>query len=202
MLTRAASLLGRRALPGQLAWAARSRCAAPPLGTGARLLSSALTEPAPAEAAPAEKAGAPRSALASGKYLWGITDDQIATLGENVRRAVSLENASSPERMKVDLHRALVHWQLRPGDTGSSAVQIATLTVRIDYLSRHLSQHNKDVHSKRAITMLVGQRNRMLQYLLRVDREMYRKISLALKLGPWKQLAKLTAANDAAADGA
>lgn len=68
-------------------------------------------------------AAPPRAELSSGNYLWGITDEQIATVGESVRRAVSLENASSSDRMKVELHRAIQNWQARPGDTGSPAVQ-------------------------------------------------------------------------------
>jgi len=70
-------------------------------------------------------AAPPRVELSSGNYLWGISDEQIAELGESVRRAVSLENASSSDRMKVELHRAIEHWQARPGDTGSPAVQSA-----------------------------------------------------------------------------
>lgn len=68
------------------------------------------------------------------------------------------------------------------------APTVATLTVRIEYLTRHLAAHHKDKGSKRSMSLLIGQRNRMLKYLLRDDREMYRRVCTELKVGPWKQL--------------
>lgn len=60
--------------------------------------------------------------------------------------------------------------------------------MRIEYLSRHLVVHHKDKGSKRSMSLLIGQRNRMLKYLLREDREMYRRVCTELKVGPYKKL--------------
>jgi small subunit ribosomal protein S15 len=60
------------------------------------------------------------------------------------------------------------------GDTGSTEVQIALLTKRIDHLTEHLRQHKKDHHSRRGLLMLVGQRRRLLNYLQRKDLDRYR----------------------------
>jgi small subunit ribosomal protein S15 len=49
-------------------------------------------------------------------------------------------------------------------DTGSSDVQIALLTERINHLTEHLKTHPKDHHSRRGLLMLVGRRRRMLDY--------------------------------------
>jgi small subunit ribosomal protein S15 len=51
------------------------------------------------------------------------------------------------------------------GDTGSSEVQIALLTERITYLTKHFKDHNKDHHSRRGLLKLVGRRRRLLKYL-------------------------------------
>jgi len=53
----------------------------------------------------------------------------------------------------------------KPGDTGSPEVQIAVLTERINNLTEHLSTHAKDVHSRRGLLIMVGQRRRLLDYL-------------------------------------
>ena len=50
-------------------------------------------------------------------------------------------------------------------DTGSSEVQIALLTERINQLSEHFKTHKKDHHSRRGLLKIVGQRRRLLDYL-------------------------------------
>ena len=66
-------------------------------------------------------------------------------------------------------------------DTGSTEVQIALLTDRIDHLTEHLKTHKKDHHSRRGLLMLVGKRRRFLDYLADNDVERYR--SLIAELG-------------------
>ena len=66
-------------------------------------------------------------------------------------------------------------------DTGSTKVQIALLTERINHLTEHLRAQGKDHHSRRGLLMLVGRRRRFLAYLQRTDLEGYR--SLIKELG-------------------
>jgi small subunit ribosomal protein S15 len=66
-------------------------------------------------------------------------------------------------------------------DTGSTEVQIAQLTQRINHLTEHLREHKHDHHSRRGLLMLVGQRRRFLNYLQKKDLEGYR--SLIRELG-------------------
>jgi len=61
-------------------------------------------------------------------------------------------------------------------DTGSTEVQIALLTSRIQYLTDHFKVHKKDHHSRRGLLKLVGQRRRLLNYLKRKDAEKYRSL--------------------------
>jgi len=62
------------------------------------------------------------------------------------------------------------------GDTGSPEVQIALLTRRISDLTEHLKTHKHDHHSRRGLLILVGQRRRLLQYLVKTDINRYRSI--------------------------
>ena len=67
-------------------------------------------------------------------------------------------------------------------DTGSSRVQVAVLTDRINYLTDHFRQHHKDHHSRRGLLKMVGQRRRLLEYLKRNDLDGYRALIADLGL--------------------
>jgi len=67
-------------------------------------------------------------------------------------------------------------------DTGSTKVQIALLTERINHLTEHLREHGKDHHSRRGLLMLVGRRRRFLDYLQRDDLDGYRALIKELGL--------------------
>ena len=71
--------------------------------------------------------------------------------------------------------------RIHPSDTGSPEVQVALLTARINQLQEHLRQHKKDHHSRRGMLVMIGRRQRLLDYLSRADIERYR--SLVAKLG-------------------
>ncbi len=68
------------------------------------------------------------------------------------------------------------------GDTGSPEVQIALLTERIKGLTEHLKQFPKDNHSRRGLLKLVGQRRRLLAYLVKKDSVRYRAVIARLGL--------------------
>ncbi len=61
-----------------------------------------------------------------------------------------------------------------PNDTGSPEVQIALLTERINELTAHLQNNDKDHHSRRGLLKMVGQRRGMLEYLKKTDLDGYR----------------------------
>jgi small subunit ribosomal protein S15 len=69
-----------------------------------------------------------------------------------------------------------------PGDTGSSEVQIALLTHRIQDLTEHLKVHKGDTHSRRGLLKLVGQRRRQLAYLQKKSPQRYRELIQRLGL--------------------
>jgi len=61
-------------------------------------------------------------------------------------------------------------------DTGNTSVQIAILTDRIKELTEHFKIHKKDHHSRRGLLKLVGQRRRLLDYMIQTDLDGYRKL--------------------------
>ena len=67
-------------------------------------------------------------------------------------------------------------------DTGSTEVQVALLTARINHLTEHLREHRKDHHSRRGLLMLVGQRRRLLRYMQKKDLDGYRNLIRELGL--------------------
>lgn len=69
----------------------------------------------------------------------------------------------------------------KPGDTGSTEVQVALLTERINRLSAHLNANKKDMAAKRGLLTMVGQRKRLLSYLEKKDKTRYK--ALIEKLG-------------------
>jgi len=72
-------------------------------------------------------------------------------------------------------------FELHKGDTGSTEVQVALLTERINQLTGHMAANRHDYHSQRGLLKLVGQRRRLLAYLSREDVSRYH--SLITKLG-------------------
>jgi len=87
---------------------------------------------------------------------------------------VPLESAVKQEIM--------TEYATHEGDTGSPEVQVALLTERITGLTEHLRAFPKDHHSRRGLLKLVGQRRRLLAYLMRKDNARYRAVISRLGL--------------------
>jgi small subunit ribosomal protein S15 len=73
-------------------------------------------------------------------------------------------------------------YQKAKNDTGSSEVQIALLTARIEYLTEHLKANTHDVHTRFGLTKLVSKRRRLLNYLKKVDVTGYRTVVEKLQI--------------------
>lgn len=78
--------------------------------------------------------------------------------------------------MTIDKSDIIEKYQLHPTDRGSTAVQVALLTARINELTDHFRAHPKDHHSRRGLLKMVGKRRRLLDYLRRTDRDRYREV--------------------------
>lgn len=73
-------------------------------------------------------------------------------------------------------------YQTHEGDTGSTQVQVALLTERINELTDHLKQHKKDFDSRSGLLKLVGRRRRLLNYLASIQPEVYPQLIKDLDL--------------------
>ncbi len=83
---------------------------------------------------------------------------------------------------KEEKQEVITEFGAKEADTGSTEVQIALLTRRIEQLTEHFKSNNRDHNSRRGLLKLVGQRRRLLKYLQRTDLEKYREILVKLKL--------------------
>ena len=72
-------------------------------------------------------------------------------------------------------------FRLHEGDTGSTEIQVALLTGRVNQLTEHLKAHSHDHHSRRGLLKIIGRRRRLLAYIARNDPQRYR--SLIARLG-------------------
>jgi len=73
-------------------------------------------------------------------------------------------------------------YKVHAKDTGSSFVQIALLTERINHLSKHFEQHKKDHHSRHGLLKMISTRRRLLSYLRKNDTKKYEEILSKLGL--------------------
>ncbi len=76
----------------------------------------------------------------------------------------------------------ITQFKTHEADTGSSEVQIALPTARINHLTDHLREHRKDFHSRRGLLQMASRRRKLLDYLKREDLNKYNEILQKLSL--------------------
>jgi small subunit ribosomal protein S15 len=103
-------------------------------------------------------------------------------MSDRVRKLLDLTNGNQREVVSSQKRRGMELFQLREGDTGSSAVQVVALTTRIQQIQTHLAQHKKDKSGKRGLDALYVRRRKVLDYMERKDFESYRKVVKSLGL--------------------
>jgi small subunit ribosomal protein S15 len=100
---------------------------------------------------------------------WSINRVQARTGNTCFRRRIVAQTV-------VKKNEIIEKFKTHPTDTGSTSVQIALLTDRIQYLTEHFKVHTKDHHSRRGLLKLVGQRRRLLDYLRKNNLIAYRDL--------------------------
>jgi small subunit ribosomal protein S15 len=70
----------------------------------------------------------------------------------------------------------IAEYRRNPTDTGSPEVQVALLSARINQLSDHFGEHQKDHHSRRGLLRMVNHRRKLLDYLKGVDQDRYKEL--------------------------
>jgi small subunit ribosomal protein S15 len=81
-----------------------------------------------------------------------------------------------------DVQEIVNEYQTKPGDTGSSEVQVAVLTAKIKYLTEHFKTHKHDHHSRRGLLRMVNHRRKLLAYMKRTNLNGYRELIKRLGL--------------------
>lgn len=81
-----------------------------------------------------------------------------------------------------DIQAVIKAYQRSEGDTGSTEVQVAVLSTRINYLTEHFKAHPHDHHSRRGLLRLVNLRRTLLKYLKNIDIQRYRELVKRLEL--------------------
>lgn len=102
-----------------------------------------------------------------------LVNETSANQREAVYRILNMKNRSESERLALKIKLAREEFQRFEGDTGSSEVQSAIATVRIQELYNHCQNNKKDFQNTRLLRMLVQKRQRMLRYLKRDNPERY-----------------------------
>ena len=83
---------------------------------------------------------------------------------------------------QVDKNSVRKQFQLHEKDTGSSDVQVAVLTKRIENLTEHLKENTKDHNSRRGLIKMVNNRRTLLDYLKRTQEPRYQALLKELSL--------------------
>ncbi len=84
--------------------------------------------------------------------------------------------------LKSKKNEVVENFKDHPKDTGSTTVQVALLTARINDLSGHFKNNKKDTHSRRGLLMMIGKRRRLLTYLKKKDLKKYQDLVTKLEL--------------------
>ncbi|PIS07255.1 30S ribosomal protein S15 [Candidatus Berkelbacteria bacterium CG10_big_fil_rev_8_21_14_0_10_43_14] len=105
----------------------------------------------------------------------------VQTLGK--KKKVAKPTASvGTFKLKGKDAELLTKYQHNTSDTGSTEVQVALFTAKINSLAKHLKKHGKDSDSKRGLIIMVGKRRRLLNYLLKHNQAQYQKLIADLGL--------------------
>jgi len=84
--------------------------------------------------------------------------------------------------MAFDKAPTVEKYRAHETDSGSTRVQVAILTERINFLNSHFRTHKKDHHSRQGLFKMIGKRRRLLNYMKRTDVEGYRQLVQELGL--------------------
>ena len=116
------------------------------------------------------------STNATESYRFGIDASDVGEMDERVRRALDLSNASNAEILQHKIDKAVKTFQRFEGDTGSSEVQVAVLTERINNLTLHMRENKKDFHSRHGLDKMVSKRRKLMAHLRKQDFETYKRV--------------------------
>ena len=112
------------------------------------------------------------------------SDFQSGGAGATVPPKVPYSRESNYKTMSTTVVKPeiIAEYKTHEKDTGSSEVQIALLTARINHLTEHLRTHRKDFHSRRGLLQMASRRRKLLDYTKRHDLAKYNELLQKLNL--------------------
>jgi small subunit ribosomal protein S15 len=106
----------------------------------------------------------------------GFGGDEVFATAEGAPELAPLPSYFNHQTVEV----AREKWKTHDTDTGSVQVQVAVLTARIAYMTKHMQDNKKDYASLRGLTAMVTRRRKLLQYLLTEDLAEFKRITAEL----------------------
>jgi len=110
---------------------------------------------------------------------WKLDESGVAAYPATrigTRQSIGSGNQIRPMSEQVNKKSIIEDNRSHEKDTGSSEVQVALLTARINHLTEHLKTHRKDFHSRRGLLMMAARRRKLLDYLKKNDLKRYQGI--------------------------
>lgn len=117
-----------------------------------------------------------------GKYRFGVLPEETVDLSPKFKEWLTFRHANNSEINQFRVGEATRKWQTKPYDTGSTGVQIAVLTERINYLTAHIMKHKKDIITKKGLRELINKRFRLMKYCKRKNVPLYYELLKTLNL--------------------
>lgn len=99
-----------------------------------------------------------------------------------VQQYLSTDNMSKRELHKVAMEQIRKKFETHEFDSGSSQVQVALLTYKIQYMTEHLRDHGKDKHGRKGLHGMLMRRQKLLKYMRRKEQDAYQDVLLRLGL--------------------
>lgn len=127
-----------------------------------KTIKAAVKAPVKAAKAPAKTAAKPK--------------ETVKPVAKAAKKTNDKAEAASGHALPEEKQKIIEKFAQKNGDTGSPEVQVALLTHKIDRLIEHLDVNKKDNHSRRGLLKVVAKRRRILNYLVKIDKDRYQHL--------------------------
>lgn len=117
-----------------------------------------------------------------GKYRFGVLPEETVNLSPKFKEWLTYRHANNYEINALRKTEAIKKWQQKPYDTGTTAVQIAVITTRIEYLTKHVAKHKSDIKTRLGLRDLINKRFRLMKYCKRKNVPLYYELIKELNI--------------------
>ncbi|MBI1863074.1 30S ribosomal protein S15 [Candidatus Microgenomates bacterium] len=122
------------------------------------------------------KAKAPAKAAKTATPKKAAATAEVKVEPKAAKKVEAKVETPSGHALPEEKQKIIEKFAQKNGDTGSPEVQVALLTHKIDRLIEHLDENKKDNHSRRGLLKVVAKRRRILNYLVKIDKDRYQHL--------------------------